>query len=424
MSSPSGKSPKKTWRECIKHFTPAWHTVVMGTGATSALIHNFPYGNGNPAIRIVTLIIFFLNLVLFLLISGATAARYIMFPEVWSKMLRHPAQSLFVGTVPMGFATLINIALDMNQETGVGGLGFLYFLWGCWWVDCIVSFLSAFGMVYTMSSHQTHTFSKMAAVWLLPVVTLIVASSTGGLLSAALRSHSTTLALVTTGISFTMVIIGLSLALMMITIYLARLIFYGPPDANLILSAFVVLGPLGQGGYSLLVNGADLAALLPLHVTGEFPMSPITGQLLYSFCFCGSFILWSMGICWIIIALLSIYSVLSQSGVPPFGLAYWGLIFPNGVYALLSVQLGNVLDSPFFRVFGALWSCVVFLLWLTISIRSIPAIIDRSIFMAPCLAAAPAMPATSDVEKGGQSTPCMSKTALSECSAGAPPKID
>lgn len=198
----------------------------------------------------------------------------------------------------------------------------------------------------------------MGTVWLLPVVTLIVASSTGGLLSAALHPQSATLAFLTTGISFTMVIIGLSLAMMMITVYLARLIIYGPLDANLILSAFIVLGPFGQGGYSLLVNGANLAALFPVHNTGEFPMSSMTGQLLYSFCFCLSYILWSMGICWICIAVLSIFSVLKQSGTPNFGLAYWGLIFPNGVYALLSVQLGTALDSEFFRVFGALWSCM------------------------------------------------------------------
>lgn len=201
----------------------------------------------------------------------------------------------------------------------------------------------------------------MAAVWLLPVVTLVVASSTGGLLSAALRAQSSTLALLTAGVSFTMLIIGLSLAIMMITVYLARLIVYGPPDANAILSAFVVLGPLGQGGYSLLVNGANLAALFPLHISGRFPMTAIAGQLLYSFCFCASYILWSMGICWICIALSSISTVLSQSGAPSFGLAYWGLVFPNGVYALLSVQLGNVLDSEFFRVFGSVWTCTFFM---------------------------------------------------------------
>ena len=52
-----------------------------------------------------------------------------------------------------------------------------------------------------------------------------------------------------------MVIIGLSFAIMMITVYLLRLIASGPPDPALILSAFIALGPLGQGGFSLLVNG-------------------------------------------------------------------------------------------------------------------------------------------------------------------------
>ena len=104
-----------------RHFTPAWHLVIMGTGATSALIHNFPYGQGSPVIRIFTLIIFFLNFVLFVVVSVATAARYALFPDVWSKMLRHPAQSLFVGAAPMGFCTLINIAV-------VSGTYLLYFV--------------------------------------------------------------------------------------------------------------------------------------------------------------------------------------------------------------------------------------------------------------------------------------------------------
>jgi len=82
----------------------------------------------------------------------------------------------------------------------------------------------------------------MTAVWLLPVVTLVVASSTGGLLAKALHPHSVALALLTTTFSFVMVLIGLSFALMIITVYLLRLITYGTPDVTLILSAFIVLG--------------------------------------------------------------------------------------------------------------------------------------------------------------------------------------
>lgn len=83
----------------------------MGTGATSALVNSFPYGKGHPAIKVVALIIYFFNVAIFLLISAATVLRYITFPEIWEKMLHHPAQSLFLGAIPMAFATLINIAL-------------------------------------------------------------------------------------------------------------------------------------------------------------------------------------------------------------------------------------------------------------------------------------------------------------------------
>jgi len=101
----------------------------------------------------------------------------------------------------------------------------------------------------------------MTAVWLLPVVTLIVASSTGGLVAKALRPHSVTLSLLTTTFSFVMVLIGLSLALMIITVYLLRLITYGTPDITLILSTFIVLGE-----HSTFYKTSPVAeALMPLN---------------------------------------------------------------------------------------------------------------------------------------------------------------
>ncbi|KAI0081901.1 hypothetical protein K474DRAFT_1586835 [Panus rudis PR-1116 ss-1] len=372
----------KCWTERIRHFTWAWHAVVMGTGVVSALLHNFPYHNDSPALKVLAVVFLILNLLLFTFICACTILRYILFPEVWSAMISHPAQSLFIGCFPMGAATLINAGLAVNQDWGTGGNAFLYTLWGFWWLDSVVSYLCAFGMLYIMMVLQNHAISRMSAVWLLPVVTLIVASSTGGLLANALREHSHTLALVTTGFSLTMVIIGLSMALMIITIYLLRLIIHGPPDPSLILSAFVTLGPLGQGGFSLLVNGENLSHLIPLHILNDFPQSETAGQMLFAGCFCGAYVLWSMGIAWILLAICSILHV-RRSTQLPFSMSYWGLVFPNGVFALLCVQLAKVLDSGFFRAFGAAWSCIVFLLWITIFARSIPPFIDGSLFKAP-----------------------------------------
>ncbi|KAI8972219.1 voltage-dependent anion channel [Trametes punicea] len=372
----------KSWRERIRHFTWAWHAVIMGTGVVSALLHNLPYHNDSLALKVAALIVFLINLVLFVFVCTCTVLRYIMFPEVWSLMLSHPAQSLFIGCFPMGAATLINSALNINQDWGFGGDAFLWTLWGFWWLDSAVSYIIAFGMLYTMMVRQDHSIPRMSAVWLLPVVTLIVASSSGGLLSHALLPHSTTIALVTTGFAFSMVIIGLGFALMMITVYLLRLILHGPPDPSLILSAFITLGPLGQGGFSLLVNGQDLSEILPLHMGDEFPTVALAGQMVFAGCFLGAYILFSLGIAWILLAVISIGHVRASSEIP-FSMAYWGLIFPNGVFALLCVQLAKVLDSPVFRAIGAAWTGVVFLLWITVFLRSIPSFIDGSMFKAP-----------------------------------------
>ncbi|KAF9461280.1 voltage-dependent anion channel [Collybia nuda] len=279
----------------MDHFTPVWYTINMGTGVISSLAANFHFGAGSLTLEIISLVFFLLNLALFVVISAMTIARYWMFPEMWSKMISHPAQSLFVGAFAMGAATLINSALIANQLWSFGGTGFLYALWAFW-----------------MTTHH-HSLSKMASLWILPMVTLIVASSTGGLIGDALSSHSVHLAIVTTAISFTALIIGLSMALMIITVYLTRLVLHGPPNAGLVLSSFI------------------------------------------------------------------------KERIS-FALSYWGIIFPNGVFALLSVQLGEVLESPFFHYFGAIWSLTTLILWVFVTVKTIPAIWDTSIFVAPCLA--------------------------------------
>lgn len=74
-----------------------------------------------------------------------------MFPDIWSIMLRHPVQSLYLGCYPMGATTLINIAVGhIYQKDGIGGRAFVYFLWGFWWTIVALSFLCAFAMVHVM----------------------------------------------------------------------------------------------------------------------------------------------------------------------------------------------------------------------------------------------------------------------------------
>jgi tellurite resistance protein TehA-like permease len=198
---------------------------------------------------------------------------------------------------------------------------------------------------------QQHSMGEMSGLWLLPVVTLIVASSTGGVLGTALADRATPHAMcaasLTTAVSFSLVLIGLSFAMMIITVYLMRLVVYGPLDPGLVLSSFIILGPLGQGGFSVLVNGQNTT-----HVALPVPLSPAVIQTI---CFCAAWTMWSIALIWLFIALCSVGSVLPRQSIS-FSIATWGTIFPNGAFALLTVELGDVLESRALNYLGAIFS--------------------------------------------------------------------
>lgn len=67
----------------------------MGTGIVSILLHNFPY-NGRW-LYWLSVIIFCLNILLFITFTIISAIRYTIYRGIFHAMLRHPVQSLFLG---------------------------------------------------------------------------------------------------------------------------------------------------------------------------------------------------------------------------------------------------------------------------------------------------------------------------------------
>lgn len=71
----------------------------MGTGIVSVLLFNFPYNA--RWLYWLSVIVFVLNLVLFVLGSVISILRYTLWPQIWNAMIHHPNQALFVGAIPM-----------------------------------------------------------------------------------------------------------------------------------------------------------------------------------------------------------------------------------------------------------------------------------------------------------------------------------
>lgn len=361
------------------------------------ILHNFPFGS-SFILAWFGRVVFFVNLALFLLFCGLTLARYIIYPQIWTRMIHHPVQSTFVGCFPMALATLVNGAAFIYNDSGFGGLGFLYFVWATWWLDIILSFASCFGLIYFMITRHEHTLENMLATWLLPIVPLVVVSTSGGILAQALESVDASRSLLTIIFSVVSLLIGLTLSFMVITVYTLRLIIYKLPPKGFIVSKFLPLGPLGQGGTACLLLSQVIADLSKsASLPGPFFSNPLAGPITQFFGFFMALFLWSNGLFWLWIGGASIVEVFSRNRVP-FGVPFWGMTFPLGVYILLGLQLGVTLNSMFFKVFGSVLACMLFALYATISFRTIKMAIEGSMFHAPCLDDAPLLSVGPELE--------------------------
>jgi len=117
----------------------------MGTGIVSLLLHNLPY-NG-VWLYWLSIAIFTLNVLLFIAGSIITILRYTLYPEIFLAMIKHPVQSMFIGTFPMGLATIVNmiclVCVPWGQWVG-------YFAWGLWIFDAAVSVTVAMSLPFML----------------------------------------------------------------------------------------------------------------------------------------------------------------------------------------------------------------------------------------------------------------------------------
>ncbi|KAI1786160.1 voltage-dependent anion channel-domain-containing protein [Ganoderma leucocontextum] len=361
-------------------------TFHPGTGAIGLLWYNFPYADGSTTIDVFTYIFFFLNLFLFILFNVVTAMRYFMFPKIWLSMIHHPTQSLFLATYPMSVSTLVNLAVDLLYvQGGFGGAGFLYTLWVLWWLDVFLSALSAYGVVHLMFTRQKHTLESITATWLLPITPLVTSSATGGILAAPLLQLSPSKSLVTLVVATVLVIMGLALTFMILTLYFLHLVVHGIPRSGGVVSVYIPLGPLGQGGYSILLLGSGYNAILPLRSGSSTVLrSETVGQIISVAALAVALVLWAVGTLWLLYGLMATADVLSHDHVH-FKQAFWSLLFPNGVYANLTIELYQATEGAFFRVWGTIYAGATLLVWVWVFVRTCTLVYNGAMFRAPCI---------------------------------------
>lgn len=126
----------------------SWFIITMSTGVCAIMLHEVPPPYDAHWLRILADVFFVLNISLFALFSIITAARYIMYPQILHSVIRHPHQSLFLASFPVGFATIINMMVLACAPAW--GKGWATAAWVLWWIDGILALASYFHLTFTM----------------------------------------------------------------------------------------------------------------------------------------------------------------------------------------------------------------------------------------------------------------------------------
>ncbi|KAI7244394.1 putative C4-dicarboxylate transporter/malic acid transport protein [Hortaea werneckii] len=366
------------WRRIIRNFTPSWFSVTMGTGITSILLHNLPY-NG-VWLHDISYILFALNVLLFTIFSLISVLRYTLYPEIWHAMIQHPAQSLFIGTFPMGLATIVNMVAFVCVPAWGGATWKL--AWALWWIDSGLAMATCCYLPFVLMAHHNHNLTTVSAVWLLPIVSTIVAAASGGVVASVIPSTHSHEALITLITSYVLWGTGFPLAMCVLVIYFLRLSTQSLPAKEVIVSTFLPLGPLGQGGFGIMQLGK--VAMTAFRETDSLPAASHVlppGEVLYTVGFLVALFLWGFGLVWLFFAVATVY----RTPKFPFNMGWWGFTFPLGVYATSTTMLGSELPSAFFRVLGTIFSVAVTLLWIVVSCGTLQRAWTGEMFFAPCL---------------------------------------
>lgn len=359
-------------QDLIRHFTPNWFTVTMGTGVVALILAEFAHFSAFFGHLAVGLWLF--NTVLFIVFCTLYSLRWIFFPKEARQIFNHPSMSLFLGAIPMALATIINgclkFGLEFNPEIALSVAQTL------WYIDVILAIGIAWVVPMCMYSLQKHELKNMSALWLLPIVACEVAASSGGLLLKEIEIGQHAVGILLSSY----MLLGLSVlpAFAILTILMLRLALHQLLAKELAMSCWLALGPIGTGALALLLLGEQaphVLASIAMHDLGVFFQQ--AGVL-------ASIILLGFGVWWLGIAVLN---TLNHWKNLPFNLGWWGLTFPLGVFSLAFFNLADQIHFAIVNDVAFGLATILIMLWLVVMTKTMQGFYQGHLFFSPCLKA-------------------------------------
>lgn len=214
----------------------------------------------------------------------------------------------------------------------------------------------------------------------MPVVPAIVAAAAGSVVAEALPASQ---AMTVIAVSYVLFGLGMGTALFIIALYFHRLIVYHLPDSEVIVSAFLPLGPFGQSAFALIrLAQAGKRAFAVTGFLGQ--TSAVTGEIVFVMSTIAALMLWGMGLWWLFHGMYSVI-VRRLHGRLHFNMGFWGFSFPLGVFNSATYALAEAIPSAFFSYLAMVFLVALVLLYVWVVLGTLYHTHKGSLRMSPCL---------------------------------------
>ncbi|KAF3769686.1 hypothetical protein M406DRAFT_33332 [Cryphonectria parasitica EP155] len=363
ISAYDPKRPKLTLRQRLHHFTWAWWTMIMSTGGLSLLIFAQPFQF--PGLRQIGLVVYIINLILFLTVFTSLTARFFLFSGSFKQSITHEREGFFLPTFFLAIATLITstyrYAVPPDDEQLNWGVQIAF------WSYMAVTILLAIGQYsYVFRTHNLEV-KTMMPTWILPIFPIMLSGTIASVIAETQPAGIST-AIVLGGLAAQG--LGVSVSFLMYAHMVGRLMSFGLPDREHRPGLFMNVGPPSFTCLALIGMAQGLPSDFDIDSNGVVDIHSIRSAAVLAGVF-----LWGLSLWWWGVAFIAVVS----SRPKYFHLGWWASVFPNTGFTLATISIGKCINSNAVLGFAVFMSVCLVLTYFFVLYHNVRAVIKQEI---------------------------------------------
>ncbi|KAM0203212.1 hypothetical protein ACHAPA_009807 [Fusarium lateritium] len=343
----------------LDRFTWGNFTCTQSTGGVALMLSQSP--NRFNGLQTIGVVVFILNLVLFILFTSAMVCRFVRRPSSFLKSVVKPPEAYFTGSLWLSIATIImgiqSFGVPHASPWLIDTVRVLFWIYGAVTLTYnILIFVVMFSLApFTPGSMSSPMFLMIYNTMLTGTIASVIAID---------QPPSQRIAIIVAGIAFEG--LGWILCLLFLPHFVGNLLVNGLGPANLRPGLFI---SVGSAGYTIIALIGCAKAIPDGY--GYFAKHPTAAETLNIMAlwigiFLWLFTFWLFAIAAVAHVPILVSKICGDKSVPQmsFVLPWWAIVFPNVGFTIATGYIGEELESDAIAWVATIMTAMVFTAWL------------------------------------------------------------